>query len=172
VVDDGDIPAGEGFTVTIFVAEQPAALVYDIAAVPADTPVTMPLVPTVAMPVAPLLHVPPGVASARVVVAPTHMAGATGGVIAAGRALTVTGAVTKQVPIAYDIVAVPAATPVTTPPATLAVPEALLLHVPPPVAFVKVVVLPTHTAADKGDIAAGVILTVTALIEEQPEAVV
>ena len=40
----------------------------------------------------------------------------------------------------------PAPIPVTTPvPAfTVATPEALVLHVPPPVVFVKVVVAPTH----------------------------
>ncbi len=67
-------------------------------ATPGETPVTMPLVPTVAIPVDPLLHVPPGVASARVVVAPTQIPTAPGGVIAAGLAITVTVVVTKQVP--------------------------------------------------------------------------
>ena len=59
----------------------------------------MPLVPTVATPVEPLLHVPPRLGSERVVVAPTQMLMGPGGVIADGLALAVTVAVTKQVPI-------------------------------------------------------------------------
>ena len=66
---------------------------------PPDTPVTRPAVPTVATPGAPLLHVPPGVGSDSEAVAPTHMLTAPAGEMAAGLAITVTGAVTKQVPI-------------------------------------------------------------------------
>jgi hypothetical protein len=46
------------------------------------------------------------------------------------------------------MVAVPAATPVTTPVLpTAATPAALLLHTPPAVAFDKAVLLPAHTLA-------------------------
>jgi hypothetical protein len=66
---------------------------------PDYTPVTTPEVPTVAIPVAPLLHVPPPVASDKPTVPPTQILTAPGGVIAAGLAFTVTVAVTKHVPI-------------------------------------------------------------------------
>jgi len=41
-------------------------------AVPADTPVTIPVEPTVALPGLLLLHAPPAVASVRLTVEPTH----------------------------------------------------------------------------------------------------
>ena len=66
-----------------------------IPAEPFETPVTMPVVPlTVAIPVAPLLHKPPAVASDRDVVKPTHTEVPPD--IAAGIALTVIVVVTKQ----------------------------------------------------------------------------
>jgi tellurite resistance protein TehA-like permease len=58
----------------------------------------MPVLPTVAMPVLLLLHVPPAVASDSATVPPTHTL-AVAGVIADGFGLTVTVAVTKQVPV-------------------------------------------------------------------------
>ena len=64
---------GEEFTVTVTEREQPVPEVYIIGAVPGDTPVTTPPPLTVAIPVAPLLHVPPIVASLSVVVSPTHI---------------------------------------------------------------------------------------------------
>lgn len=70
-----------------------------MVAVPEEIPVTVPLLPTVAMAVLPLLQVPPGVASASAAVAPTHKPTPVEGVIADGRGLTVTVAVTKQVPV-------------------------------------------------------------------------
>jgi hypothetical protein len=65
------VPAfGSGLTVTIAVAVPPVTE-YDIVAVPAAPPVTIPVFePTVAMLVLPLLHTPPVVASLRVVEAP------------------------------------------------------------------------------------------------------
>jgi hypothetical protein len=54
------IAAGNGLTVTIAVLIQPVLIVYDITAVPPATPVTTPLdEPTVAIPILPLVHVPP-----------------------------------------------------------------------------------------------------------------
>lgn len=124
-------------------------------ATPPETPVTRPtLVPTVAMAAALLLHEPPGVASVRVVVAPAHrwVAPAIGATV--GTALTVLGKVTYALhPAAlvtvYEIVAVPAAIPMISP---MDVPEVatnglLLLHTPPGVASVSVVVAPTHSPA-------------------------
>jgi hypothetical protein len=59
----------EELTVTIFVAEalpQLFVTAYVIVAVPAETPVTIPVLPTVATPVAPELHTPPLTASLSV----------------------------------------------------------------------------------------------------------
>ena len=95
--DTGEIAVGVVSTVTILVAEQPFT-VYDIAAVPAVIPVTVPVLPTVATPVAPLLHVPPGVGSVSDAVAPTQIL-TVPGLMAEGLGLTVTVAVTKQVPV-------------------------------------------------------------------------
>jgi hypothetical protein len=53
------------------------------------------------------------------------------------------------------------------PPDTEAVPEALLVHVPPPVASVSVTVLPVHTDADEGEMLAGFDITVTDFVAEQ-----
>jgi hypothetical protein len=68
------IAAGNGSTVTTVVRAQPVAvIVYVIAAVPVEIPETIPVdAPIVAIAVAPLSHVPPGVASERVVVCPVH----------------------------------------------------------------------------------------------------
>lgn len=67
--------------------------------VPAATPVTSPPPDTVAIEVLPLVHVPPGVASASNTVDATQTLTAPDGVIAAGALVTVTGAVTKHEPI-------------------------------------------------------------------------
>lgn len=63
---------------------------------------------------------------------------------------------------------VPAATPVTTPPAILAVAGAALLQVPPPTLSVKVTVLLVQTVALVGERAAGVGNTVTDFVAAQP----
>lgn len=131
----GDNAAGVVSTVTDFVAEQPKPVVYNIFTVPAATPVTIPDVPTVAVPGAALLHTPPDVRSPRLAVPPTHMVTAPGGVIADGFAFTVKIAVAVHTPLSvYVIVAVPGALPVTSPEpaATEAVAGALLVHTPPP----------------------------------------
>ena len=84
VVDAGVIAVGVGLMVMLFIAAQPEPIVYDIVVVPADTAVTTPLLFIVATPVLLLLQVPPPVASARVVVAPTQRVTGVPGVIAAG----------------------------------------------------------------------------------------
>ena len=68
-------------------------------ATPELSAVTVPDVPTIATAGAPLLHVPPGVVLLRRVPVPAHIAIAVAGVIAAGSAYAVTGAVAKQLPI-------------------------------------------------------------------------
>lgn len=60
------------------------------------TPLTTPVLPTVAIDVLPLLHVPPEVALNKLTVLPTHTLIAPDGVIAPGSAFTVTIAVAKQ----------------------------------------------------------------------------
>jgi len=115
-----------------------------------------------------LLHVPPLVGSNSVAVAPTQILLAPD--IGLGVGLTVTDAVVKQpAGKVYVIVAVPAAAPVTTPvpEITDATAELLLLHEPPPVASVNVVVDPTHTASVP-PIDAGAGLTVNGVVTLQP----
>jgi hypothetical protein len=79
----------------------------------------------------------------RLLVAPAQMVSAP---VIEGLALTVTTADLEQpVPMVYRIVVVPGVIPVTVPVA-LIVPAAVLelLHVPPPVALAKAVVVPIH----------------------------
>src|SRR5665647_2384158 len=104
--------AGNGLTVTVAVTKHPVGKVYDITDVPPDTPVTTPVpATTVATAGVALLHVPPAVASANVVVKPTHTFVVP--VITAGKGLTVTVVVTKHpVGKVYDITEVPPDTPV------------------------------------------------------------
>ena len=70
--------------------------------------------------------------------------------------------------IVYEIVTVPTVTPVTMPvDPTDAIPEALVLHVPPEVASVSEMVEPAHTE-EAPDIAAGNAFTVTVVVAMQP----
>ena len=65
---------GTGFTVTVVVAVQPTVVVYVTTDVPVATLVMMPvLLPMVATPVVPLVHVPPAMVPASVVPLPAHM---------------------------------------------------------------------------------------------------
>jgi hypothetical protein len=159
--------AGSGLTVTVAVLRQPVGNIYDITDVPAETPVTTPVASIVATAGVALLHVPPAVASVRVVVDPMQTVSVPP--IAAGKGLTVTVAVTRQpVGNVYDITDVPAVTPVTTPaPVIVATAGVALLHVPPAVASVKVVVDPTQTD-NVPPIDAGNGLTVTVAVLKQP----
>ena len=63
--------------------------------------------------------------------------------------------------------AVPAAMPVITPPATVATPVLLLLHVPPKVASVSVILLPTQIDGLAGDMTPGVGSTEVIAVAEQ-----
>lgn len=69
------IMPGRGFTLTSFVLKQPVALIlYVIVVVPADTPITTPVVlPTVPTAVVLLSHVPPAGVAVRFVVVPTQI---------------------------------------------------------------------------------------------------
>jgi hypothetical protein len=115
---------------------------------PALPAVTTPVAVTDAMVVDALLQLPPVVASTKVVVPAGHIDMLP--VIGAGNGYTTTNLVVIQLAgVVYVIVAVPPAvpTPSTTPVAgsTLAIVLSLLLHVPPGVISLNVVVDPTHT---------------------------
>lgn len=139
-----------------------------IVVVPPDTPYTTPAPETVPTAVLELLHAPPDVAHASVVVCPTQTVVVP--VIEDGFALTVTTAVAWQpADELTTMVAVPAATPVTMPllPPTVAMPVARLLQVTPGVAQESVVVCVTHTAS-KPVMAAGFGFTVTVAMATHP----
>jgi hypothetical protein len=136
--------AGAAFMVTTTDLVQALVAVYTMLDVPAARPVTTPVALIVPAAGLLLLHVPPGVVLARVVVAPTTVCAPP--VIALGNARTVTGSSLARTYLIGDIT-VPAATPVIMPVAAAAeaIAALLLLHVPPPVALLNEVVVLTHT---------------------------
>lgn len=118
--ENPEINDGAASTVTDFTTLQPVlATEYVIRATPEATPVTTPLAdPIVTMAAYPgALHTPPLVASASVMVLPTHTR--EGPVIGDGRGLTVTPRVTVQKvpepPVVAVTVTVPLAIPVSKP---------------------------------------------------------
>lgn len=121
--------------------------VYVIVATPGDTPVTTPVVDTtVAIEVAPLLHVPPP-ASLSVIVAPVQTDDSPA--MGDGNGSTVTTFVEEHPDVAvYDMVVVPAETPLTTPveEPIVATDVVLLVQWPPVVASAIVIVEPTQTS--------------------------
>jgi len=139
-----------------------------MVAIPAATPFTVPPV-TPAIAVLLLLQVPPGVASLSIVVLPTHTCNTP--VMGAGDGFTTSVKVIWQVVAVsvYVIVAEPVATPVTAPvtEVTEAVVGRLLLHVPPGVASVSIIVWPWHTVG-LPMIVAGKGFTVTVIELLQP----
>jgi hypothetical protein len=141
--------------------------------VPVAIPITTPvLLSIVATDVLVLLHDPPEVALLRVAAEPTHIAD--GPVIAEGGALTVRVLVIIQpVPIAYVIVVVPDTMPVTIPEIEpiVAIPETLLLHVPPDGDDDNVADVPAHTL-DAPPIAAGNGFIVTMAVLEHAAPVI
>ncbi len=119
-------------TVSEVTVPQLLVMVYLIVSVPGDTPLTIPP-ETVAL-LLDTLHVPPGVASVRVIVLPTHTdkdVAATW--LTTGMLLTVTVTVPVHPGMVQVITAVPTETPVTTPEEapTVATPVPPLVHVPP-----------------------------------------
>jgi hypothetical protein len=168
VEEPGLMAGGAAITVTGFVTKHPAT-VYVMLAVPVPVPVTIPVLPTVATEVLLLAQVPPGVALDNESVVPMQINAPPEGLIAAGLPLTDTVDVTKQVALAYVIIAVPTVTPVTIPvdEPMVATDVLLLLHVPPPVALDNVVVAPTQTD-NVPVIAAGNEFTVTTLVAAHP----
>ena len=120
--------------------------VYTAVSVPIVTPVTRP--PTLVARALLMLHVPPAAGSVSVMVEPIHTFERPLITPAFGDVFTVTICVAVAEPhelvIAYPIVSIPAVTPVTTPPATVA--EALLLlHAPPAGKAVRLIDEPVHT---------------------------
>jgi len=169
------IAAGRGFIVAVDIARQPVGKVYVILSVPKDTPVNIPDVePTVAF-VFCAVHEPPVISLLSVMLEPTHIR-----VMPeiAGFGLTVIISVLAQpVPTVYEIVAVPAARPVTVcgddgAPAVpiVATPVLELLQVPPVLTSLTVIVAPTHTdvlpVIGSGS---GMMFTVVIALAEQPE---
>ena len=99
------ITAGKGLTVTVVVTKHPVGKVYDITEVPPDTPVTTPVpATTVATAGVALLHVPPAVASASVVVEAWHTVVVP--VMTAGNGLTVTANGLEAMLVPQPLVAV------------------------------------------------------------------
>ena len=150
--------SGNGFTVTAFVAfVMPHAfvIVYLMVSTPADIPVTMPpigmplTVPPITVACALLaLQVPPFVLSVNIIEDPTHTLDGPVMLSTICSVSTLTIFIAVSVPhklvTAYIIVSIPAEIPVTTPPTTIA--RALLLvHVPPVVVSVNVMIEATHT---------------------------
>ena len=120
-------------------------MAYVMVAVPFAIPFTTPVDElTVAIAVLPLLQLPLSVRSLSVVVLPAHTRLVP--VMPAGCVFTVYVLTEEQVPRIYDMVAVPADMPVTTPDVfTVAISALPLLHVPLAVASLSVVVAPAHT---------------------------
>ena len=69
------------------------------------------------------------------------------------------------------MITVPAATPVTTPPETVAF-ELLALHTPPPVASVRVIWAPVFTLDTPAIVPAEPVLTVISLVTKHPDGAV
>ncbi len=121
---------------------------------PVTIPVTIPVDPTVATEVTLLLHVPPDVASVRLVVDPWHTLGVPR--ITAGSGFTVTVLDVVQPLVAVYVISAVAGVllPVTTPPTvpvirfTVAIPVAPLTQVPTgPAGSLKLVVEPWQTVS-------------------------
>lgn len=145
-----EIAVGAALTVTVVILRHPGVdNWYVMLTLPALTPVTRPAMvpaePTVAMEVALLVHQPPDVALANVVIPPTHTSGFP--VFAARAAFTVTVVTLRQPdPIVYVIEAVPAEMAVTNPVVLPIVATEVfpLVHTPPDVALASVEVPPGH----------------------------
>lgn len=120
-----------------------------------------------------MLHVPPDVVSDTDIVEPTHKALAP--VIGAGIGFTTTDLVAKQpVGMVYEISVVPAVVPETVPAdapdgTTVATEDTVLLHVPPAVPSLSIVLDPAHIGVVP-TIGIGVRLTDTVRTDAQPVA--
>lgn len=166
------IGPGCGATVTVYETMHPTADVYVIVTVPAPVPVTRPVVGvsalTVALAALAEYQAPLGDASESVIVPPpAHTL--VGPVMAGGGAYTVITIVAGTGhAVLYEIVVVPAASPVTTPAVEIpALAVAELLHVPPGEVLLSEAVAPMHT--DAGPVTGpGGVVTVTVLAAVHP----
>jgi hypothetical protein len=136
---------------------------------PELTPVIDPVKETVAMLLFVLYQKPPGVASLNEPTLPVHNVVVPDIAAIVGTVITVTVMVLVRPPISvYEIVTVPAATPVTIPEdvPTVAIVLSLLLQVPPLAASVRAVVAPAQTVVVPviGD--AGTTFTVVTAVDE------
>ncbi len=137
---------------------------------PAAIPVTVPVVLMVAIPVALLVHVPPVGVLDKLVVLPTQTVELP--VMADGSGFTVIIVVVIQVVGSeYVIIAVPEATPVTTPvpETTVAILVLPLIHIPPAEPLLRVVVPPLAHMLVIPVMADGFGLTVTMIVRTQPD---
>jgi hypothetical protein len=126
--------------------------VYDMTTVPALVPVTTPVLPTLAIAVLLLVHVPPAEVLFSVIVEPAHTVVSPEIIPANGSGLTVTTckavAEAQLLVTVYEIVDVPAATPLTIPDVpTVAIPSLALAHEPPGIVLLNDVTLSSQTAA-------------------------
>jgi hypothetical protein len=144
---------------------------------PGETPVTFPEPSTVAADVLVLVQLPPAALGVSDMEEPTHTTDSPDNVPATGAGLTVIGAVVVSAEHADDVIYVmvvlPAVTPVTTPPADMvAIAMLPLLHTPPPVLAVKVVVAPGQTddAPLITPATAGLLTVIDAVAEALPQA--
>jgi hypothetical protein len=141
-----------------------------MVAVPGVTPVTLPKASTIATVISPLLHVPNGVASDKVI--PADVQVMVPPIIGAGGAFTVIIVVTAHpVPAVNVIMVVPGVTPVTSPLDEIVATDGVLLLQVPEMELVSRIVSPWHTC-DGPPMAGGNGFTVTAAVAEQPEGIV
>jgi hypothetical protein len=157
--------ADSAFTVTAYVAEQPVLSVYVRFTTPLSLPLTIPDVEPMAAYIFDPLQTPPVTGSLKVIAWPSHTD--VGPAIAASAFIVIDVVVVQPVGITYDMVAVPAAEPLTIPVADpMSAFPLLLLQVPPVAPSARVTTLPWQTLEEPviGDKA----LTVTAYVAEQP----
>ena len=136
---------------------------------PALAPVTIPVLPTVAIDGLLLLHVPPAGEDDRAVVVPAQIPAEP--LIIDGELLTVsTDTVLQPEPSVYVTLVVPMVTPVAIPvlEPIVAIVEEVVLHVPPVTLLPNAVVKPAHTESEPV-IEGSVDVTVTTVVAAQPE---
>jgi hypothetical protein len=152
------VPAlGKGIIVTVWVAvavPQLLLTVYDIAVVPAAKPVTIPVLPTVAIDGPEDDHVPPEIASVSVIVLPAQTVDGPVMTPALGEALTVNTFVAATLPqpfvTVYEMIVVPADIVITRPlELIVATAVLLLLHTPPATESVIVTGAPVQIDEDR-----------------------
>ena len=163
------IAAGKGLTVTLPVTWHVVGSAYVITVLPTLAPVTSPVALTAATAGLPDVQAPPGVESLSTVTEPTQTPRLPD--MGIGNGLTVTACTTAQ-PLGrlYEIVVLPAATPVTAPVAASMVAALilLLLHVPAEVVLPNVITEPAAQTDAGPVIAAGYGFNVSGAVVKHP----